>query len=87
MAPYTKNDAILPLTELERIDEFLLSILFEILNIYAMAFLHKPADLYPALIMKIYNNQTHGIIIKIFENFTALLKKEDEELNNLIEVK
>lgn len=97
MAPYTKNDAILPLTELETIDEFLLP-LFEILNVYAMTNListkiPSPAQLYPILISKMYvssngkinvSQELYITIQKSFDEFKFLLNKENENLRNLI---
>ncbi len=97
MAPYTKNDAILPLTELERIDEFLLP-LFEILHIYAITNfisvnIPSPAQLYPILISRIYDSyngkinmsdQAYIMIKKSFDEYKFLLNKENENLKNLI---
>ena len=97
MAPYTKNDAILPLTELERIDEFLLP-LFEILHIYAMTNfipinIPSPGQLYPILISRIYDmnngkintsDQMLIMIQKSFDEYKFLLNKENENLKNLI---
>ncbi len=96
IAPYTKKDVIVPLIEIERINEWLIP-LFELLHMFALINyipheLPGPSSLYPILVTKIYNvngekitpsGELYEMIKKNFKEFRFLLDQETDNLKNL----
>jgi hypothetical protein len=96
IAPYNKNDIVVPLIEMERINEWLIP-LFEILHMFALINyipheLPGPASLYPILVTTIYNvsgdkitpsGELYEMIKKSFRDFRFLLDQETDNLKNL----